>query len=86
MTDLVVLREDGSVVLPQHVLEHFGLKPGNRLSLFSNDGTITLISQDMALKSIRDDIIKNRGSLDGLLDEFIEERREEARREWEEGR
>jgi hypothetical protein len=39
----------------------------------------------MALKSIQEDIIKNRGSLDGILDEFLEERREEARREWEQG-
>jgi AbrB family looped-hinge helix DNA binding protein len=85
MTELVVLREDGSVNLPQQVLDQFGLKPGDRLSVFSKDGEITLISQAMALKSIRDDIIKNRGSLDGLLDEFLEEKHEEARREWEEG-
>jgi hypothetical protein len=50
------------------------------------DGTITLISQAMALKSIRDDIIKSRGSLDGILDEFLAEKHEEARREWGEGR
>ena len=36
-----------------------------------------------ALESIRAGIIKNRGSLDGLLDEFLAERREEARREME---
>jgi AbrB family looped-hinge helix DNA binding protein len=85
MTELVVLREDGSVNLPPQILEQFGLKPGDRLSVFSKDGEITLISQAMALKSIRDDIIKNRGSLDGFLDEFLEEKHEEARREWEEG-
>jgi bifunctional DNA-binding transcriptional regulator/antitoxin component of YhaV-PrlF toxin-antitoxin module len=86
MTDLVVLRDDGSVNLPQPILDHFGLKPGDRLSVFAMDGTITLISQAMALKSIRDDIIKSRGSLDGILDEFLAEKHEEARREWEEGR
>jgi hypothetical protein len=36
-----------------------------------------------ALESIRAGIINNRGSLDGLLDEFLAERREEARREME---
>jgi hypothetical protein len=35
----------------------------------------------MALESIRADIIKQRGSLAGLLDEFLAERREEAARE-----
>ena len=85
MTDLVALREDGSVILPQTILEQFSLKPGDRLSVFANDGKITLISREMALKSIREGIIKSRGSLDGILDEFLAERREEARREWEEG-
>jgi len=86
MTDLVVLREDWSVNLLQQILEQFGLKAGDRLSVSSNDGAITLNSQDMALKSIRDGIIKSRGSLDGLLDEFLAEKHAEARREWEEGR
>lgn len=85
MTELAVLREDGSVNLPQQILDQFELKPGDRLSVFSNDGSITLMSRAMALKSIQEDIIKNRGSLDGTLDEFLAERREEARREWEEG-
>jgi hypothetical protein len=35
----------------------------------------------MALEGIRADIIKQRGSLAGILDEFLEERREEAARE-----
>ena len=38
-----------------------------------------------ALEEIRADIIAHRGSLDGLLDEFLAERREEARREMEDG-
>ena len=86
MADLVVLGEDGSINLPQQILEHFGLKPGDRLSVFSNDGKITLMSQGMALKSIQGGIIKSRGSLEGLLDEFLAEKHEEARREWDEGR
>ena len=86
MAGLVVLREDGSINLPQQILEHFGLKPGDRLSVFSNDAKITLMRQGMALKSIRDGIIQSRGSLEGLLDEFLAEKHEEARREWDEGR
>jgi hypothetical protein len=35
----------------------------------------------MALESIRAEIIKQHGSLEGLLDEFLAERREEAARE-----
>ena len=58
MAESVVLSEDGSINLPQPILDQFGLKPGDRLSVFATDGTITLISQDMAFKSLRDDIIK----------------------------
>jgi len=36
---------------------------------------------EMALKEIQDSIILENGSLHGILDEFLEERREEARRE-----
>jgi hypothetical protein len=39
---------------------------------------------DMALNEIRASIIEQRGSMEGLLDEFIEERHEEAKREQEE--
>ncbi|MGA2168601.1 MAG: hypothetical protein ABSG62_10340 [Terracidiphilus sp.] len=35
-----------------------------------------------ALDKIRASIIAERGSLEGILDEFLAERREEARREW----
>jgi hypothetical protein len=36
---------------------------------------------DMALKEIRASILETRGSMEGLLDEFLEERHEECRRE-----
>jgi hypothetical protein len=42
---------------------------------------IRILSRKMALESIRADIIKQRGSLAGILDEFLAERREEAARE-----
>jgi hypothetical protein len=35
-----------------------------------------------ALDEIRASIVAQRGSLEGLLDEYLEERHEEARREW----
>jgi hypothetical protein len=76
---------DGSINLTQQILDQFESKPGERLSVFANDGAITLISRAMALKSIQGGIIQSRGSLDGLLDEFLAERHEEARREWEDG-
>lgn len=39
------------------------------------------MSRRMALDELRASITAKRGSLEGILDEFLEERREEARRE-----
>jgi hypothetical protein len=49
--------------------------------VFAENGEIKILSRKMALESIRAGIIQKRGSLKGLLDEFLSERREEAARE-----
>jgi AbrB family looped-hinge helix DNA binding protein len=84
MTETVILGESGRIVLPAAIRNEFGLKTGDRLTVAVNGNKIEILSMDMALKEIRDSIIEKRGSLEGLLDEFLEERHEEARREQEE--
>lgn len=81
MTETVVLGESGRIVLPAAIRNEFGLKTGDRLTVIANGNRIEILSMQMALKEIRESIIEKRGSLEGLLDEFLEERREEARRE-----
>jgi AbrB family looped-hinge helix DNA binding protein len=81
MTETVVLGESGRIVLPAAIRNEFGLKTGDRLTVAVNGNRIEILSMDMALNEIRASIIEKRGSMDGLLDEFLEERREEARRE-----
>jgi hypothetical protein len=49
--------------------------------VIEENGSIRLMSMKMALEEIRASIIAQRGSLKGILDEFIEERHEAARRE-----
>ena len=49
--------------------------------MVADDGEIRIFSRKMILESVRARIIKERGSLKGILDEFIEERHEQARRE-----
>jgi AbrB family looped-hinge helix DNA binding protein len=80
MTETVVLGESGRIVLPVAIRNEFGLKTGDRLTIAAKGNRIEILSMDMALKEIRDAIVEKRGS----LDEFLEERREEARREMEE--
>jgi len=81
MTETVVLGESGRIVLPAAIRNEFGLKTGDRLTVIAKGGRIEILSMQMALKEIRDSIIEKRGSLEGILDEFLEDRREEARRE-----
>ncbi len=80
-TETVILGESGRIVLPASIRKEFGLEPGERLTVVSGDGEIKIMSRKMALESIRAGIIKERGSLSGILDEFLAERRAEARRE-----
>lgn len=81
MPETVVLGESGRIVLPASIRKEFGLEPGERLTVFSQQGEIRIVSRKMALESIRAGIIKQRGSLKGILDEFLAERREEAAQE-----
>jgi AbrB family looped-hinge helix DNA binding protein len=81
MTETVVLGESGRIVLPAAMRKEYGLRAGDRLTVSSDQGAIRILSRKMALESIRADIIKQRGSLAGILDEFLAERREEAARE-----
>jgi AbrB family looped-hinge helix DNA binding protein len=81
MTETAVLGESGRIVLPATIRNAFGLKTGDRLTFAVNGNRIEILSMDMALNEIRTSITEKRGSMEGLLDEFLEERREEARRE-----
>ncbi len=84
MTETAVLGESGRIVLPAAIRKEFALKAGDRLTFSVKGNRIEILSMDMALNEIRASIIEQRGSLEGLLDEFLEERHEEARREWQE--
>jgi len=84
MTETVFLGESGRIVLPASVRSEFGLKTGDRLTVIAKDGRIEILSMKMAIEQLRASIIDKRGSLEGLLDEFLAEKHEEARRELEE--
>ncbi len=80
-TETVVLGESGRIVLPAAIRKEYGLEPGERLTVTSQGGEIRIMSRKMALESIRAGIIKKRGSLKGVLDEFLAEKHKEAERE-----
>ncbi len=81
MAETVTLGESGRIVLPAAIRKKFGLKPGDRLTIIDDERSIRILSMNMALEEVRSSIIAKRGSLKGILDEFLQERREDARRE-----
>jgi AbrB family looped-hinge helix DNA binding protein len=81
MADTVVLGESGRIVLPAAIRKKYGLKSGDRLTVIEENGSIRLMSMKMALEEVRASIIAHRGSLKGILNEFLEERHDAARRE-----
>ena len=81
MVETVILGESGRIVLPAAIRKELGLKTGDRLTVSSDQGSIRILSRRMALARIRAGIIKQRGSLDGIVDEFLVEKREEAARD-----
>ncbi len=78
MAETVVLGEGGRVVLPVAIRKRFGLEPGERLTVYGKDGEIRILSRKMALESLRADIVRQRGSLAGMLGELLADRRKEA--------
>jgi len=81
MIETVILGESGRIVLPASIRKEFGMAPGERLTVIADDGEIRIFSRKMILNRVRARILKKRGTLKGILDEFLDERHEEARRE-----
>ena len=57
------------------------MAPGERLTVIANEGEIRIFSRKMMLDRVRARILKKRGTMKGILDEFLDERHEQARRE-----
>ena len=80
-TETVVLGESGRIVLPTAIRKQFGLKSGDRLTIASGDGQIRIMNRKMALERLRAEIAKRVPAGVSLVDELIQERGEEVRRE-----
>jgi AbrB family looped-hinge helix DNA binding protein len=81
MTETVIVGESGRIVLPASIRKEFGIEPGERLTVIGEPTGIRILTRKMALESIRAGIIEKRGTLKGILEEFIAERHAEAARE-----
>jgi bifunctional DNA-binding transcriptional regulator/antitoxin component of YhaV-PrlF toxin-antitoxin module len=75
------LENEGRLSLPEEVLRRLDLKQGDRLILtVREDGTLHLVSLREQAKKVRG-ILKDKTPERSLVDELIQERREDAARE-----
>lgn len=76
------VRKGGRITIPIHVREHFGLNEGDKLVMHIDDEDIRLQTQQQALDEARALIHQHtNGKGLGSVEDFLRERREEAKRE-----
>ena len=75
-----IIGEDGSILLPDNLLECTGLKPGDEVIIAIEDGHL-IIQTDKQLSDQIKQMFSHVPSGVSLVDELIEERRAEFQRE-----
>lgn len=73
--------KQGRLVIPAHIREELGLKEGDRLIAFLEDGRLTLDTPEHALKHLQKLLKSTVPPGVSVVDEFLAWRREEARKE-----
>jgi AbrB family looped-hinge helix DNA binding protein len=81
--DNVIVGEQGRIVIPARLRRELGLKPGDELMARVKDGQLVLEELDHALQRVQDKIIAAGQGKSGV-EELIQERLREARKEREE--
>ncbi len=81
----IAMSANGRIVIPAPIRKALGIKPGEMLAMDVQDGVLRIESFDRQLERIQDEIIGLVGRERSLADELIAERREEARRELDDG-
>jgi AbrB family looped-hinge helix DNA binding protein len=77
------INENGRILIPAAIREQMDLKAGDSVVLTLEDGVLRLESYRAAIRKIQDEMQKFKKPGISMVDEFIEEKRDEARREWE---
>ena len=73
--------EGGRIVIPAAARKALGIEPGDEVVLQLEDDGLRILSRKQALRNLQDMVAKVVPPGVSLVDEFIRERREEARAE-----
>lgn len=77
----LLIERDGRVSLPNSLRHDFGWQPGRRVFWVRERDTIRLFSEEAALRFAQALVARHAGSSENVVEDFLKERRDEARRE-----
>jgi AbrB family looped-hinge helix DNA binding protein len=81
LDDRVKLNENGRIVIPAAMREALQIKPGDELLLHVEDGELHVTTRMQRIRRAQELVRKHLGPNPDLVDGFIAERREAAKRE-----
>jgi AbrB family looped-hinge helix DNA binding protein len=81
LDDRVTLNENGRIVIPAAMRKALKVKPGDELLLHMEDGEVHVTTHARRIQKAQELVRKRLGPNPDLVDGFIAERREAAKRE-----
>ena len=75
------MTKEGRVLIPAELRKSLGLSPDDTLSVYALNGEIRIVSRVQALRQMQKRLAKYKKPGQGVVDEFLREKREEAARE-----
>jgi AbrB family looped-hinge helix DNA binding protein len=81
LDDRVTLNENGRIVIPAAMRKALKVKPGDELLLHMEDGDLHVTTHMQRIRKAQELVRKHLGLNPDLVDGFIAERREAAKRE-----
>ena len=75
------MTKEGRVLIPAELRKSLGLSPEDTLSVYALNGEIRIVSRVQALRQMQARLAKYKKPGQGVVDEFLREKREEAARE-----
>jgi AbrB family looped-hinge helix DNA binding protein len=79
------INENGRILIPSAIRDQMALKAGDSVVLTLENGVLRVESYLAVVRKIQEDFAPFRKPGVSVVDEFLAEKREEARREMEEG-
>jgi AbrB family looped-hinge helix DNA binding protein len=67
--------KQGRLLIPADMRRQLGMEPGVAVTLMVDDGTLSVITLEAAIKRLQDTMRKYTKGRTGILDEFLRDRR-----------